>query len=104
MVEINRILCPVDLSQFSRHALDHESARSFSPSRQPGGHAGPFCVARVKRWRGGPNGAGWVAAGVPEAVKGFRRLKGHADMPKLVAALRARDQQLGIAGSVENVA
>jgi hypothetical protein len=33
----------------------------------------------------------WVAAGVLEAVKGFRRLKGHADMPKLVAALRTRD-------------
>jgi hypothetical protein len=28
-------------------------------------------------------------------VKGFRRLKGKADMPKLVTALRARDQQLG---------
>jgi hypothetical protein len=39
-----------------------------------------------------------------EAVKGFRRLKGHKDMPKLVAALRARDQQLGIAVSAEDVA
>jgi len=39
-----------------------------------------------------------------EAVKGFRRLRGHADMPKLVAALRARDQQLGITVSVEDVA
>jgi hypothetical protein len=38
------------------------------------------------------------------AVKGFRRLKGHADMPKLVAALRARDQQLGITVSAGNVA
>ncbi len=43
-------------------------------------------------------------AGVLEAVKGFRRLKGHKDMPRLVAALRARDQQLGLAPSVENVA
>jgi putative transposase len=58
----------------------------------------------VKRWRGGQMVLRWVAAGVLEAVKGFRRLKGHADMPKLVAALRARDQQLGIADSVENVA
>ena len=41
---------------------------------------------------------------VLEAEKGFRRLKGHKDMPKLVAALRARDHQLGIAASVENVA
>jgi hypothetical protein len=36
--------------------------------------------------------------------KGFRRLKGHADMPKLVAALRTRDQQLGITVSAGNVA
>jgi putative transposase len=46
----------------------------------------------------------WTAAAILEAVKGFRRLKGHADMPKLVAALRARDQQLGISVSVEDVA
>ena len=50
----------------------------------------------VKRWRGGQMMLRWVAAGVLEAVKGFRRLKGHADMPTLVAALRARDQQLGL--------
>ena len=37
-------------------------------------------------------------------IDGFRRLKGHKDMPKLVATLRARDRQLGIAVSVENVA
>ena len=58
----------------------------------------------VKRWRGGQMVLRWTAAAVLEAVKGFRRLKGHKDMPKLVAALRARDQQLGIAVSVENVA
>lgn len=58
----------------------------------------------VKRWRGGQMMVRWVAAGVLEAVKGFRRLKGHTDMPKLVAALRARDQQLGLVSSVENVA
>jgi putative transposase len=58
----------------------------------------------VKRWRGGQMMLRWVAAGVLEAVKGFRRLKGHKDMPKLVAALRARDQQLGIVVSMENVA
>jgi len=58
----------------------------------------------VKRWRGGQMVVRWVAAGVLEAVKGFRRLKGHKAMPQLVAALRARDQQLGIAEVVENVA
>ena len=50
----------------------------------------------VKRWRGGKMMLRWVAAGVLEAVKGFRRLKGFRDMPKLVAALRTRDQQLGL--------
>lgn len=50
----------------------------------------------VKRWRGGHMMLRWVAAGVLEAVKGFRRLKGYADMPTLVTALRARDQQLGL--------
>src|SRR3954469_17224071 len=58
----------------------------------------------VKRWRGGQMMLRWVAAGVLEAVKGFRRLKGHADMPRLVAALRARDQRIGLGVSTENVA
>jgi transposase-like protein len=58
----------------------------------------------VKRWRGGKMMLRWVAAGVLEAVKGFRRLKGHRDMPTLVAKLRARDQQLGLATAEEKVA
>jgi transposase-like protein len=58
----------------------------------------------VKRWRGGQMVLRWVAAGVLEAVKGFRRLKGHKEMPKLVAALRARDQQLGLVKKEEKVA
>jgi hypothetical protein len=36
----------------------------------------------------------WVAIGLQEATKGFRRLKGHEGMPKLVAALRAHDARL----------
>ena len=36
--------------------------------------------------------------------KGFRRLQGHADTPRLVAALRARYQRLGLGVSVEHVA
>jgi putative transposase len=58
----------------------------------------------VKRWRGGKMMARWVAAGVLEAVKGFRQLKGHRDMPTLVAKLRARDQQLGLTKAEEKVA
>jgi putative transposase len=58
----------------------------------------------VKRWRGGKMMLRWVAAGVLEAVKGFRRLKGHRDMPTLVAKLRVRDQQLGLRTVEEKVA
>jgi putative transposase len=58
----------------------------------------------VKRWRSGQMVLRWTAAAILEAVKGFRRLKGHKDMSKLLAGLRARDQQLGIAVSVEHVA
>ena len=55
----------------------------------------------VKRWRGEQMMLRWVAAGVLEAVTGFRRVKGYADMPTLVAALRARDRQLGLAAAQE---
>jgi Transposase, Mutator family len=58
----------------------------------------------VKRWRGGTMMLRWVAAGVLEAVKGFRRLKGHRDMPTLVAKLRTRDQRLGLTTADEKVA
>jgi transposase-like protein len=48
----------------------------------------------VKRWRDGTMVLRWVAVGLHEAMKGFRRLKGHEGMPKLVAALRAHDDVL----------
>ena len=58
----------------------------------------------VKRWRGGTMVLRWVAAGVLEAAKGFRRVQGCQDMPALVAALRARDARLGLGESSEMVA
>jgi putative transposase len=58
----------------------------------------------VKRWRGGTMVVRWVVAGIVEATKGFRRLQGKADMPTFVAALRSRDQQLGLGAPTENVA
>lgn len=58
----------------------------------------------VKRWRSGSMVVRWVAAGVLEAAKGFRRLKGYTEMPQLVAALRARDTELGLADTSQQVA
>jgi transposase-like protein len=43
---------------------------------------------RVHRWKNEDMVRRWVGAGLVEARKGFRRLRGHRDMPKLVAALR----------------
>ena len=58
----------------------------------------------VKRWRGGAMVLRWVSAGVLEAAKGCRRVKGCKDMPMLVTALRARAAQLGLAASSVMVA
>ena len=38
----------------------------------------------------------WVATAVREAERKFRRLKGHKDMPRLVAALDAHQRSLQI--------
>jgi putative transposase len=50
----------------------------------------------VKRWRNGRMVLRWAAAGFQEAAKGFRKIKGCAELPRLVAALRARDHQVGL--------
>jgi transposase-like protein len=42
----------------------------------------------VKRWRGGKMALRWTAAGMLDAEKSFRRVKGFRDLPKLRAALR----------------
>lgn len=46
---------------------------------------------RVRRWRSGEMILRWMTAATSEATKGFRRLKGHAGMPLLLAWLRRHD-------------
>ena len=43
----------------------------------------------VKRWRGGSMALRWTVSAFMRAERTFRRVKGHADMPRLVAALDA---------------
>jgi hypothetical protein len=50
----------------------------------------------VKRWRNGRMVLRWAAAGFAEAAKGFRRIKGCSDLPRFLAVLRQRDQELGL--------
>jgi putative transposase len=49
----------------------------------------PQRARNVKRWRDGERKKRWVAAGMLEAERSFRRVKGHRDLPKLLAALRS---------------
>ena len=47
-------------------------------------------IARnVKRWRGGGMVLRWSVTGLIEAEKKFRRIRGHKELPQLVAALEA---------------
>jgi transposase-like protein len=48
----------------------------------------------VKRWRGAAMVLRWAVAGLHEAARGFKRIKGATDMRALVNALRSRDRQL----------
>jgi transposase-like protein len=43
---------------------------------------------RVKRWKSGTMIKRWVGAGILEAQRGFRKLRGHKKMPELVQWLR----------------
>lgn len=47
-------------------------------------------IRHVKRWQGETMIKRWVALGVAEAQRGFRRVKGHAQMNALVSALHPK--------------
>jgi putative transposase len=47
----------------------------------------------VKRWRSASMAMRWTAAAMQEAVKGFRRLKAHKQLPALRAALEAHQNR-----------
>ena len=47
----------------------------------------------VKRWRGQKMIRRWIALGIAEAQKRFRRVKGHQQMPALVAHASGSDEQ-----------
>ncbi len=45
-------------------------------------------MGNVKNWKDGSMKKRWVAAGMREAERNFRRVRGCKEMPTLVAALR----------------
>ena len=55
-------------------------------------------MGNVKRWRDGSMKKRWLAAGMLEAERSFRRVKGCREMPVLVAALRRHVEEVMPAG------
>lgn len=48
-------------------------------------------IRRVRRWDGGAMVLRWLVAALDDAAKGFRKLRGHRQLPQLTASLRAHD-------------
>src|SRR5690606_26396488 len=53
-----------------------------------------YLSGRVKRWKSGKMILRWTAAGVLEAERGFRRVRGYSAMPKLIAGLHRHDMKI----------
>ena len=64
----------------------YRTLRSTNAIENLNGLAGHF-VRHVRRWRNGRMLVRWVAAGLREAGRSFRRLRGHRDLPALIRAL-----------------
>lgn len=73
----------------------YRSLRSTNIIENVNGAVGKF-ARNVRRWRDGKMIVRWVASALREADKKFRRLKGHKDMPRLVAALEQHQSGLQV--------
>lgn len=63
--------------------------RSTNAIENLNGLVGHF-IRNVRRWRDGKMLVRWIAAGLYEARRSFRRIRGHADLPALIRALDQR--------------
>ena len=64
----------------------YRTLRSTNAIENLNGLVGHF-VRNVRRWRDGRMLVRWIAAGLDEARRSFRRVRGYPDIPKLIAAL-----------------
>lgn len=67
----------------------YRTLRSTNAIENLNGLIGRF-VRHVRRWRDGRMLVRWIAAGIDEAQRSFRRVRGHADLAALIRALDAR--------------
>jgi putative transposase len=64
----------------------YRTLRSTNAIENLNGLVGHF-VRNVRRWRDGRMLVRWIAAGLQEAARSFRRLRGHRDLAALIRAL-----------------
>src|SRR5205807_8942484 len=64
----------------------YRTLRSTNAIENLNGLVGHF-VRHVRRWRNGRTLVRWIAAGLRESGRGFRRLRGHSDLAALIRAL-----------------
>ena len=67
----------------------YRTLRSTNAIENLNGLVGHF-ARNVRRWRDGHMLVRWIAAGLDEARRSFRRVRGYTDIPKLIAALDRR--------------
>jgi putative transposase len=73
----------------------YRSLRSTNIIENVNGSVGKF-ARNVRRWRDGAMIVRWVATALKEADQKFRKLKGHKDMPRLIAALDAHQSAVQV--------
>jgi transposase-like protein len=73
----------------------YKTLRSTNPIENLNGSIAAY-THHVKRWRGGRMILRWVGAAMAEAATHFRRIRGHEDLPKLIAALRRHEEKIGL--------
>jgi len=64
----------------------YRTVRSTNAIENLNGLVGHF-VRNVRRWRNGRMLVRWIAAGLREGGRSFRRLRGHRDLATLIRAL-----------------
>jgi transposase-like protein len=67
----------------------YRTLRSTNAIENLNGLVGHF-VRNVRRWRDGRMLVRWIAAGLAEARRSFRRVRGYTELPKLIEALDRR--------------
>jgi len=70
----------------------YRTLRSTNPIENLNGLVGDY-VGNVKRWRSGNMVVRWVGAGIREASRSFRKLRGYQEIPRLLAALKTLVKQ-----------